>query len=127
VSRCITSARHVVFSDDLALSMPSYTLGAPNYDLMQAITDTRVRATDRMVLEALKTRSPQLLQLDLLLTEYYALWLENRLLEFHLPFIWILQSLLRSFWRGVWFRFHHIHSLHKQSAFCLIAILSQWQ
>jgi CRP-like cAMP-binding protein len=73
----------LVFSGDLVLSMHSYTTGAPSHEFIQAIADTRARATDRTAFEALKTRFPQLLQLDLLLTEYYALWLEQRLFDFH--------------------------------------------
>jgi hypothetical protein len=38
---------------------------------------------DKKAFQYLKVNHPQLIQLDLLMTEYYTMWLEKRLFEFH--------------------------------------------
>jgi CRP-like cAMP-binding protein len=71
------------FKDDLAVSFDSYTLQIPSREYIQALTDTTVSVTDYLSFQNLKTKFPQLQELDFLLTEYYALWLEEKVFELH--------------------------------------------
>jgi CRP-like cAMP-binding protein len=71
------------FADDLAVSFQSYTLQTPSLEFIQAIENTEVTATDYSSFQSLKIDFPKLLELDLMMTEYYAMWLEERLQRFH--------------------------------------------
>lgn len=71
------------FKDDLAISFESYTLQKPSNEFIQALTDTVVSQTDFITFQNAKTSFPKLVELDLLLTEYYAMWLEKRMFYFH--------------------------------------------
>lgn len=70
------------FEQDLAVSFSSYTLQTPSPEYIQALTDTTATITYYTEFQLLKARFPALAQLDLLMTEYYALWLEERLWQF---------------------------------------------
>ncbi|MBC7921460.1 MAG: Crp/Fnr family transcriptional regulator [Ferruginibacter sp.] len=70
------------FSQDLALSMTSYTIQVPSQEFIQALENTTALRTDYRAFQALKTQFPVLMELDLRLTEYYALWQEERLRQF---------------------------------------------
>lgn len=71
------------FENDLAISFDSYTLQQPSREYIQALTDVVVNITDYTHFQNLKAQYPQLQELDLLLTEYYALWLEEKIFELH--------------------------------------------
>lgn len=71
------------FENDLAVSFDSYTMQKPSREFIQALTATTVSQTDFTAFQKAKERYPKLAELDLLMTEYYAMWLENRLFEFH--------------------------------------------
>jgi CRP-like cAMP-binding protein len=71
------------FDDDLAISFDSYCLQTPSREFIQAITDVTVSQTDFTAFQKAKQQFPKLLELDLMMTEYYAMWLENRLFQFH--------------------------------------------
>jgi CRP-like cAMP-binding protein len=71
------------FADDLAVSFQSYTLQSPSLEFIQTLTATSVTTLDYQSFQRLKKNFPPLLELDLMMTEYYAMWLEERLLEFH--------------------------------------------
>jgi CRP-like cAMP-binding protein len=71
------------FADDLAVSFQSYTLQTPSYEFIQAIENTDVTVVNNESFQALKNDFPKLLELDLMMTEYYAMWLEERLRRFH--------------------------------------------
>lgn len=73
----------IYFLDDLAVSFSSYVGQKPGREFIQALTDITVSVTDHTAFTALKTKYPILTELDLLLTEHYVLWLEERLFEFH--------------------------------------------
>jgi signal-transduction protein with cAMP-binding, CBS, and nucleotidyltransferase domain len=73
----------LLFENDMAISMHSYTLQVASNEYIQALEDTIVSCTSYIQFQQLKKRFPELIQLDLLLTEYYALWLEERLFCFH--------------------------------------------
>jgi CRP-like cAMP-binding protein len=71
------------FKDDLATSYDSYTLQKPSREYIQALTDTIVNVTDYEDFQNIKKAHPQLQELDFLMTEYYALWLEEKVFELH--------------------------------------------
>lgn len=71
------------FKDDLATSYDSYTLQKPSREYIQALTDTIVNVTDYADFQNIKKAHPQLQELDFLMTEYYALWLEEKVFELY--------------------------------------------
>jgi len=71
------------FANDLAISFDSYILQKPSREYIQALTDTAVNVTDYTNFQNLKAKHPQLQDLDFLLTEYYALWLEEKVFELY--------------------------------------------
>ena len=71
------------FENDLAMAFDSYSLQQPGKEWIEALTDLTVSAMDYHAFQSAKKRFPKLLELDLMLTEYYAMWVENRLFEFH--------------------------------------------
>lgn len=73
----------LLFANDIAVSFESYTLQKPGREFIQALTKTVVSQTEFSAYQNTKIGFPKLIELDLLMTEYYAMWLENRLFEFH--------------------------------------------
>lgn len=73
----------LLFDNDIALSLESYTLQQPATEFIQALAETTVSQTNYKAFQTLKNQFPELAELDLLITEYYAVWLERRLFEFH--------------------------------------------
>lgn len=71
------------FPDDLAVSLQSYTLQEPSREFIQALAETVVLMIDYAEFQKLKIVHPKLVELDLMLVEYYAMWLEERLFQFH--------------------------------------------
>lgn len=71
------------FKDDLAISFDSYTLQKPSREYIQALTDVTVNITDYNSFQIQKRKHRQLEELDFLMTEYYALWLEEKVFELH--------------------------------------------
>jgi hypothetical protein len=71
------------FKDDLAISFDSYTLQKTSREYIQALTDVTVKATDYNSFQIQKAKHRQLEELDFLMTEYYALWLEEKVFELH--------------------------------------------
>jgi len=71
------------FTNDIAVSFGSYSLQKPSKEFIQALTDTVVSQTDFTAFQNAKINYPKLIELNLLFTEYYIMWLENRLFEFH--------------------------------------------
>ena len=71
------------FENDLAVSFDSYTLQRPSREFIEALTDVSVSITHYQAFQDAKTRYPKLQHLDLMLAEYYGMWVENRLFEFH--------------------------------------------
>jgi CRP-like cAMP-binding protein len=71
------------FKGDLAVSFDSYSLQNPSKEFIQALTDAVVSQTDFTAFQHAKMKFPKLIEFDLLLTEYYAMWLEKRLFDFH--------------------------------------------
>ncbi len=71
------------FTEDLAVSFRSYTLQNPSHEFIQALENITVTVTDYTAFQKAKNAFPKLVTLDLMMTEYYTMWLEERLFEFH--------------------------------------------
>ena len=71
------------FENDIAVVFESYSTQQPGREFIQALTDIEVVQTNYEVFQTIKQQFAQLAQLDLLLTEYHAMWLEQRLFQFH--------------------------------------------
>lgn len=71
------------FENDLAVSLQSYTLQKPSHEFIQAIEPVTASVTNYQKFQEIKSQHNTLLELDLMLTEYYAMWLEERLFRFH--------------------------------------------
>jgi CRP-like cAMP-binding protein len=71
------------FEDDVAVSFDSYCMQKPSSEFIQALTDISISQTDFIAFQEAKLSFPELATLDLMMTEYYAMWLENRLFQFH--------------------------------------------
>jgi CRP-like cAMP-binding protein len=71
------------FENDLAVSFDSYTLQQPSREFIEALSDVTVSIIQYKAFQEAKSKYPKLLTLDLMLAEYYAMWVENRLFQFH--------------------------------------------
>jgi CRP-like cAMP-binding protein len=71
------------FENDLAVSLQSYTLQQPSHEFIQAIENVTASLTNYQEFQKAKDQHKGLLELDLMITEYYAMWLEQRLFQFH--------------------------------------------
>jgi CRP-like cAMP-binding protein len=71
------------FDNDIAVSFYSYCLQKPGREFIQALTDITISQTDFAAFETAKQQLPKLAILDVMMTEYYAMWLEDRLFQFH--------------------------------------------
>lgn len=72
------------FKDDLAISFDSYVLQKASREYIQALTDTTVSIIDYTSFQSIKKESSLLQELDFLFTEYYALWLEEKVFDLHI-------------------------------------------
>ncbi len=70
------------FKDDLAVSFESFCYQKPSTEYIQAITDLKVIQINFNSFQKLKSEFPELVQLDLVIAEYYTIWLEKRFMEF---------------------------------------------
>lgn len=71
------------FDNDIAISFDSYCLQKPSREFIQALTDITISQTDFVAFQTAKQKFQKLATLDLMMTEYYAMWLEDRLFQFH--------------------------------------------
>lgn len=71
------------FEHDLAVSFESYTLLNPSKEYIEALTDVTVSIIPHQAFQKAKEEHPKLAQLDLMFVEYYAMWVEQRLFQFH--------------------------------------------
>ncbi len=71
------------FTGDLAISFSSYVLQQPSRESIECLTEVSVSITDYAAFQTLKQQFPKLIELDLLMTELYTVWLESRMFEFH--------------------------------------------
>lgn len=70
------------FPQDIALALTSYVSQTPSQEFIQVVQDTTVLRMDYGAFQALKATFPLLVELDLRLTEYHAVWQEERLRQF---------------------------------------------
>ena len=71
------------FEHDLAIAFESYILQTPGKEYIEALSNVTATVINFEAFKALKQQYPQLLELDLMITEYYGVWLERRLFDFH--------------------------------------------
>jgi CRP-like cAMP-binding protein len=71
------------FDNDVAVSFDSYCLQKPSKEFIQVLADTTISQTDYDAFQKAKLEYPKLAILDLMLTEHYAMWLEDRLFQLH--------------------------------------------
>jgi len=72
----------IYFPDDLALSMTSYSTQTPSLEFIEVLEPVTASRTDYRGFQMLKTQYSVLVELDLMLTEYYAIWQEERMRQF---------------------------------------------
>lgn len=71
------------FKEDLAVSFNSYVLQQPSQAFIQAVTEVTVHVTDYLSFNTQKAQNSQLQAFDFLITEHYALCLEQKVMELH--------------------------------------------
>ena len=71
------------FKNDLTVSFDSYTLQQPSKEFIESLSDLSVSCINYTAFQQAKVDFPKLIALDLMLAEYYAMWLEHRLFQFH--------------------------------------------
>lgn len=69
----------IYFEHDLALSFGSYALQRPSEEYIEALTDVTARVIHYDSFQKAKEEHPMLRQLDLMLLEYYGIWVEDRM------------------------------------------------
>lgn len=72
----------IYFDDDVAISIDSYIMQIPGNVYIEALTDLTVIIIDYRQFQEAKRKFPQLVILDKMFIEYYAVWFEKRLQEF---------------------------------------------
>ncbi len=73
----------IYFKNDLALSFESYVLQTPGHEYIEALSDLDASIMPFQAFRALRKKFPALMELDVMLSEYYAIWLEQRLFQFY--------------------------------------------
>jgi CRP-like cAMP-binding protein len=71
------------FANDIAVSLNSYVFQQAGVEAIECLTDVTVAQIDYLDFQHAKKKHPALLEFDFMLTELYALWLEERLFDFH--------------------------------------------
>lgn len=69
------------FPNDLAVAFESYVFQVPSKEYIACLTDVTVSLTDYHKFNALKKKYPILERLDLMMTEIYAVWLEQSMFD----------------------------------------------
>jgi CRP-like cAMP-binding protein len=71
------------FTTDIAISFESYVFQKHSKEFIQALTDMRVSVIEFTVFQEAKKNNRKIAELDMMLSEHYAIWLEDRLFQFH--------------------------------------------
>ncbi|SDI30569.1 Crp/Fnr family transcriptional regulator [Chryseobacterium jejuense] len=71
------------FKDDIAISFKSYINQNPSKEVIECLSDVMVESVDYKAFEIAKQKFSLLMEYDILLTELYIIWLEDRLFNFH--------------------------------------------
>lgn len=72
-----------LFPENFAISARSFVLQQPSNEFAQAITHVEALILLKSNFEKLKKQNPEILSLDLKFVEMYAIWLEERLFQYH--------------------------------------------
>lgn len=72
----------IYFHDDVAVSLDSYIMQKPSDVYIEAITELEVTIIDYRRFHKLTLKYPEVMMLDKMFIEYYAVWFEQRLKEF---------------------------------------------
>jgi CRP-like cAMP-binding protein len=72
----------IYFHDDVAISLDSYIMQKPCDVYIEALTDLEVTIIDYKRFDNIKNKYPEVMMLDKMFIEYYAVWFEQRLKEF---------------------------------------------
>ncbi|MEQ8584125.1 MAG: hypothetical protein RIC30_00350 [Marinoscillum sp.] len=72
----------IYFHDDVAVSLDSYIMRKPADVYIEALTDLEVTIIDYSRFLSVKKKYSEVMMLDKMFIEYYAVWFEQRLKEF---------------------------------------------
>ncbi|MBK6263847.1 Crp/Fnr family transcriptional regulator [Marivirga sp. S37H4] len=72
----------IYFHDDVAVSLDSYIMQKPGDVFIEALTELEVTIIDYGRFHKLTHKYPEVMMLDKMFIEYYAVWFEQRLKEF---------------------------------------------
>jgi hypothetical protein len=72
----------IYFHDDVAVSLDSYIMQKPGDIYIEALTELEVTIIDYRRFYQVKNKYPEVMMLDKMFIEYYAVWFEQRLREF---------------------------------------------
>ena len=72
----------IYFHDDVAVSLDSYIMQKPGDVFIEALTDLEVTIIDYRKFQNLTSKYTEVMMLDKMFIEYYAVWFEQRLREF---------------------------------------------
>lgn len=72
----------IYFHDDVAVSLDSYIMQKPGDVYIEALTELVVTIIDYKRFQKLTSKYPEVMMLDKMFIEYYAVWFERRLREF---------------------------------------------
>lgn len=72
----------IYFHDDVAVSLDSYIMQKPGNDYIEALTPLEVTIIDYKRFGDVKNKYPEVMMLDKMFIEYYAVWFERKLREF---------------------------------------------
>lgn len=71
----------IYFRDDVAVSLDSYIMRKPADVYIEALTDLNLTIIDYSQFYKMKNKYPQVMMLDKMFIEYYAVWFEQKLIE----------------------------------------------
>lgn len=72
----------IYFHDDVAVSLDSYIMRKPADVYIEALTELEVTIIDYSSFDQVKKKYAEVMMLDKMFIEYYAVWFEQRLKEF---------------------------------------------
>jgi len=72
----------IYFHDDVAISLDSYIMQKPGDVYIEALTELEVTIIDYSRFYKVKNNYPEVMMLDKMFIEYYAVWFEQKLREF---------------------------------------------
>ncbi|MBX3240076.1 MAG: Crp/Fnr family transcriptional regulator [Chitinophagaceae bacterium] len=72
----------IYFPDDVAISLDSYIMQNPGDVFIEALTELEVTVIDYSRFYKMKNKYPEVMMLDKMFIEYYAVWFEQRLRAF---------------------------------------------